>query len=84
MRTALDTAITLLFLLELILVAEVLLDLIAAGADSAETAPGVERARVGVHRVTDPILVPLRRVWRPVHVGGARPSTSRSPRFCSA
>ena len=34
------------------------------------TSPGVYRARAVVHRFTEPVLAPVRRVVRPVRAGG--------------
>lgn len=71
MRTVLDAVTPLVFVLEFVLIARALLDWVAADPDNPETAPGVDQARVSVHHVTDPVLVPLRHAVAPVHVGGA-------------
>ncbi|MEP6560210.1 MAG: YggT family protein [Nakamurella sp.] len=59
----------LLLIFQLVLVARILVDLVPVLAGPRGRAPGLRRARAGVYRVTEPVLVPVRRVLRPVRVG---------------
>lgn len=70
MRALLDLVSTLLFVFELVLIARMLLEWVGAGATSSGTTPGLARARTALHRVTEPVLVPLRRVLPPVRIAG--------------
>jgi YggT family protein len=60
--------VLLLFLL--VLIARAVLDW--AGALSSSTGDGVRRARELTYRVTEPVIAPVRRVLKPVSVGGVQ------------
>jgi YggT family protein len=57
---------TVLLLFELVLVARVVLDWVAVPAGGAGLS---SRARRLTHRVTEPVIAPVRRVLRPVRIG---------------
>lgn len=60
--------VLLLFLL--VLIARAVLDW--AGALSSSTGDGVRRARELTYRVTEPVIAPVRRVLKPVRLGGVQ------------
>jgi YggT family protein len=69
--SVLGSLLSLLLLLFLIaLVARAVLDW--AGVLTPSSGGGVRRARELTHRVTEPVIGPVRRVVRPVRVGGAQ------------
>ncbi len=70
MRALLDLVTTLLFMFELVLIARMLLDWVGTGATTSGTALAVTRVRTAVHRVTEPVLAPLRRLLPPVRLAG--------------
>ena len=57
-----------LLLLEVVLVARVVLDWVGVLAPNGGT--GLVRARSVVYRLTEPLIAPVRRVVRPLRVGG--------------
>jgi YggT family protein len=59
---------TVLLLAVLVLLARVVLDWVGVLAPSA--GPGLTRARAAVHRLTEPVIAPVRRVVPPLRVGG--------------
>ena len=59
---------TVLLLVMLVLLARVVLDWVGVLAPSA--GPGLARARAVVHRFTEPVLAPVRRVVPPLRIGG--------------
>ena len=66
--TALLGFVLLLFLI--VLIARALLDW--AGVVTSDTAPAVARARDVSHRITEPVIGPVRRVLKPVRIGGVQ------------
>ncbi|WP_448628526.1 YggT family protein [Geodermatophilus sp. URMC 64] len=58
---------TLLLLVELVLVARVVLDWVGVLAPGGT---GASRARAVTHRLTEPLIAPVRRVLPPLRVGG--------------
>ena len=57
-----------LLLVELVLIARVVLDWVGVLAPGG--GPGIGRARAVTHRLTEPLIAPVRRVVRPLRVGG--------------
>ena len=69
MPTVLVLLSVLLLIFQLVLVTRILIDLFPVFAGPRGRSPGLRRVRVGVYRVTEPVLAPVRRVLRPVRVG---------------
>jgi YggT family protein len=59
---------TVLLLVLLVLIARMVLDWVGVLAPSA--GPGLARARAVSHRLTEPLLAPVRRVVPPLRLGG--------------
>ena len=59
---------TALLLFELVLLARVALDWVGVLAPGGGT--GVARARAVTHRITEPLIAPVRRVVPPLRIGG--------------
>jgi YggT family protein len=59
---------TVLLLVLLVLLARVVLDWVGVLAPSA--GPGLGRARAVTHRLTEPLIAPVRRLVPPLRVGG--------------
>lgn len=62
-----------LLLFELLLIARIVVDLVAVLArPEARLEEGLGSARRVIYRLTEPVLAPVRRVVRPVRMGGVR------------
>lgn len=61
---------TLLLLVELVLIARVVLDWVGVLASPSGKAPPLNGARTALHRVTEPVLAPVRRKLPNVRLGG--------------
>jgi YggT family protein len=59
---------TVLLLVELVLIARVVLDWVGVLAPNGGS--GILRARAVTHRLTEPLIAPVRRVIPPLRVGG--------------
>jgi YggT family protein len=57
-----------LLIFELLLIARLVLDWVGVLAPGG--GPGITRSRALVHRATEPVLAPVRRVIRPLRLGG--------------
>ncbi len=73
MSALLGIVSALLLLFEVVLVARVLLDWAGVlAAPSARATTPIGTARTVVHRVTEPVLAPVRRILPPLHLGRVR------------
>jgi len=71
MITLLALVSALLLLFELVLIARVVLDWVGVlGVSSGRAAGSITGVRGVLHRVTEPVLSPVRRKLPPVHLGG--------------
>jgi len=71
MITLLALVSTLLLLFELVLIARVALDWVGVlGVSSGRAAGSITGVRGVLHRVTEPVLAPVRRKLPPVRLGG--------------
>ncbi len=71
MITLLALVSALLLLFELVLIARVVLDWVGVlGVSSGRAAGSITGVRGMLHRVTEPVLAPVRRKLPPVHLGG--------------
>jgi YggT family protein len=59
-----------LVLFELLLIARIVVDLIDSLARPGAHSEGLDSTRRVIHRLTEPVLAPVRRVVRPVRMGG--------------
>jgi len=71
MITVLALVSALLLLFELVLIARVVLDWVGVlGVSSGRAAGSISGVRTVLHRVTEPVLAPVRRKLPPVRLGG--------------
>ncbi len=71
MITLLTLISALLLLFELVLIARVVLDWVGVlGVSSGRAAGSITGVRTVLHRVTEPVLAPVRRKLPPVHLRG--------------
>jgi YggT family protein len=59
-----------LVLFELLLIARIVVDLFGSLARPGAHSEGLDSARRVIYRLTEPVLAPVRRVVRPVRMGG--------------
>jgi len=77
MITLLALVSTVLLLFELILIARVVLDWIGVLATpTGRAAAPINGVRTALHRVTEPVLAPVRRKLPALHLGGVSPDLS--------